>query len=142
MAGAFSRALRLIGLEPVTRLPLSPRALVDMLTRVLGEADRPTGSALHVRFESELRRLLPVRDIQIRETPVIAEKGTESIYFTLSERLGSRRILQAIFEPGYAPSEMEFRLLKGAAGLAALVLELAPLSEEPAAGKPCLTSRL
>jgi hypothetical protein len=127
MAGAFARALRLIDLEPVTGLPLSPRALLDMLTRVLSEVDRPTACALHVRFESELRRLLPVRDIQIRETPVIAEKGAESIYFTVSERLGSRRILQAIFEPGYAPSEMEFRLLKVAASLAAVVLELAPL---------------
>lgn len=131
MAAAFSRELRLIGFDPATGLA-SPRVLVDLLTRVLSEVDRPAGSsALGVRFESELRRLLPVRDIQIRETPVIAEKGAESIYFTVSQRLGSRRILQAVFEPGYAPSEMEFRLLKAAASLAAVVLELALLSDEP-----------
>ena len=75
---------------------------------------------------------MPVQDIQIRATPLIAEKGAESIYFSVSQRLGSRRILQAIFEPGYAPTEMEFRLLKAAASLAAVVLELSLLSEEPA----------
>lgn len=133
VAATFGRDLDLLGLQAPSA-PLMPKLLADLLTRVLGEIDRGSGaSALRVRFEQELRRLLPVRDIQIRQTPLIAEQGADSIYFTVPQGSDNQPILQAIFEPGYAPTIMEFRLLKAAASLAAVVLELAPLSE---AGAP------
>ena len=86
---------------------------------------------MRARFESNLRGLLRLRDVQIRETPVIADQASESIYFTIPQSSGAKRILQVIFEPGEAPSETDFRLLKAAATAAALVLEFAPLIEAP-----------
>jgi hypothetical protein len=64
--------------------------------------------------------------VQIRATPVIAERGAESVYFTVPHGSGARPILQAIFEPDYVPTAMDFRLLKAAVSLAAVVLEFAP----------------
>jgi hypothetical protein len=55
------------------------------------------------------------------------------MYFTIPQSSGAKRILQVIFEPGAAPSQMDFRLLKAAATAAALVLEFAPLVEVPQA---------
>lgn len=128
VAVAFTTDLDLLGLQAPSA-PLMPKLLADLLTRVLGEVERGFDeSALRGRFEQELRRLLPVRDIQIRKTPLIAEQGADSIYFTVPQGSDKQPILQAIFEPGYAPTAEEFRLLKAAASLAAVVLELAPLS--------------
>ncbi len=81
---------------------------------------RPSPSARGI----SVRRLLPVRDILIRRTPVVAIDGAESVYFTIPG--GSGSILQAIFERNHEPTVMEFRFLKAAASLAAVVLESAP----------------
>ena len=83
------------------------------------------------RFESNLRRLLRLRYVQIRQTPVIPDRASESIYFTIPQSSGAKPILQVIFEPGETPSEADFRLLKPAETAAALVLEFAPLIEAP-----------
>jgi hypothetical protein len=132
LGAAFSRELDLAGLEPAVAAAPTARTLAELLTRVLAHADGPAGSAsLRGRFESELKQLLHLRDLQIRESPVIAEQGAESIYFTLPGRSSCPRILQAIYEPGYAPSPVEFRLLKAAASLAAVVLELAAPADVP-----------
>lgn len=129
----FGRDLNLFGLQPPSGA-IMPRDLAGVLIRALSEADRGAGAtAVRVRFERELRQLLPVRDIQIRETPMIAERGAESVYFTVPRGSGPQPILQAIFDPGYAPTAMEFRLLKAAASLAAVVLEFAPLGRHPGA---------
>jgi hypothetical protein len=128
MAAAFGRDVRLMDFDPEAGLS-SPRVLTDLLTRVLCEKEGPaTAADISRRFESELRRLLPRRDIQIRTTPPTAQTA-ESIYFTLDKGTVSRRILQVTFEPGSAPSEMEFKLLKTAANLAAVALEIAQMSE-------------
>ena len=130
VAVAFARELDLLGLQSPSTSSPSPNILGDVLTRVLSEVDRDANSAaLRFRFEKEVRRLLPVRDIQIRQTPVIAERGLESIYFTVPHGSGTQPILQAIFEPDYVPTAVEFQLLKAAATLAAVVLEFAPLGD-------------
>jgi CheY-like chemotaxis protein len=127
VAAAFAHDVALPGLQPVAASPVMPRMLADLLRRVLSEADHGSdAAALRATFEQELRQLLPVRDIQIRQKPVIAERGAESIYFTVPHGSGAQPILQAIFEPDYAPTAMDFRLLKAAASLAAVVLEFAP----------------
>jgi hypothetical protein len=127
VAAAFAYHLTLPGLEQTSAAPPVSKVVADLLSRVLGSLDRCSGeAALRTRFEDELRRVLPVRDIQLRETPVIAERGAESVYFTVPHGSGARPILQAIFEPDYAPTAKDFRLLKAAASLAAVVLEFAP----------------
>jgi len=131
VAGAFARELDLLGLQRAASPPLTASSLADALARALDGVDPRSGSnAARVRFEHELRRLLPVRDIQIRSRPIVPDRDTESIYFTVPHDSGSPRILQAIFEQGHEPSVQEFRLLKAAASLAAAILELAPESDE------------
>jgi CheY-like chemotaxis protein len=127
VAAAFTHNIALPGLHPVSASPAMPKVLVDLLRRMLSEADHGSDvAALRATFEKELRQILPVRDIQIRQGPAIAEEGAESIYFTVPHGSGAQPILQAIFEPDYVPTDTDFRLLKAAASLAAVVLEFAP----------------
>ena len=121
---AFARELDLLGLQSAPRAVAGPRALGEALTRALAELDRGTGpESVRARFEHELRQILAVRDIQIRQSPVVAEWRTESIYFTIPRGSGMPYILQAIFDPDYAPSAAEFQLLKAAATVASVVLD-------------------
>ena len=100
-----------------------------MLARVLADVERRPDSAIpHARFEEELGKLLRVRSVQIRRSP-LTSSGDESVYFHVPGGSGSP-ILQAIFEPNTVPSAADFKLLKAAASLAAVVLEFAPLPEE------------
>ena len=128
MAAAFGRDVRLVDFDAAVGLA-SPRVLTDLLARVLSDSEGPaTAIDVSQRFESELRRLLPRRDIRIRTTPVRTPSGAESIYVTLEPRAGSPRILQVTFDSGNAPSEMEFKLLKTAANMVAVAFEIAELS--------------
>jgi hypothetical protein len=107
-----------------------PTALADLLARVMREADSgapPT--AIRTSFEHGLRRLLTARDVQVRQSPVVPDPGSDSIYFTIPLSSDRQPILQMIFEPKRPPSAQEFKLLKAATNLAAVVLEYAPLEE-------------
>ena len=110
----------------------SPRDLADLMTGVLGDVEHASRAPqMRERFESDLRRLLRLRDVQIRETPQIPDDPSQSICFTIPQSSGRPRILQVTFESGRAPSAMDLRLLKSAACAAALVLEFAPLADAP-----------
>jgi hypothetical protein len=52
--------------------------------------------------------------------------GDDSVYFKVPAGSGSA-VLQTTFERGRPPSPMEFKVLKAAANLAAVLLEFAPL---------------
>jgi hypothetical protein len=122
-AVAFAREVQLPRIvEPGSRS--TPRALADLLNHVLsdlGQAGNP--GYLRSKFEQELRKLVSARDIQLHEAVAMPRNGSESVYFTVPSAFGSRAILQATFEAGREPLETEFRLLKSAATLAAVVLE-------------------
>jgi CheY-like chemotaxis protein len=141
VAAAFARDLEIPGLSP--RYPttaLTPRALGDLLSRVMAEVDRCAKPAeVRARFERELRELLPLRDVQIRLTPLAGHGDAESVLFAVPQADGRTPFLQVTFNRDYRPSAMEFRLLKAAASLAAVVLEFAPLEGD--AGMPQLTGR-
>jgi CheY-like chemotaxis protein len=131
-AAAFSHELDIAGLYIAQPDPSQmPKMLAEMLARVFAAGDRnATDASVQARFEQELQKLLPVREIKIRQTPVIPDDRIESVYFTVPRVSGSQSILQAVFEPDYQPSAMEFRLMKAAAGMAAVVLECAPIFDE------------
>jgi CheY-like chemotaxis protein len=133
-AAAFARDVEIPGLLPqYPASALSPRSLADLLSRVLADVDRCANPAdVRGRFERELRELLPLRDVQLRLTPLVASRDTESIFFSVPQASGRTPILQATFDRDYRPSPMEFRLLKAAATLAAVVLEFAPLEVDRA----------
>jgi len=124
VAAAFARELDFPAPPGAARSASTQKALAELLTRVLADLDRGgEHGELRTRFEQGLRKLVPARDIQIRDVPVRPGDGTESIYFTVPSGLGSGAILQATFEADCHLAELEFRLLKSAAALAAVVLE-------------------
>lgn len=125
IAATFAKQLDLSGpLSGRAGASSAPKALADLFAQVLGELDRdPQPAALRTKFEEGLRKLVPARDIQIRDVPAGPEEGTESIYFTVPSAIGSPAILQATFEPDCNLAESEFRVLRSAAALAAVVLE-------------------
>jgi CheY-like chemotaxis protein len=123
VAAAFAHELDFRDLDIPGQTAVTPKVLGDVLSRVLEDLERGMNPrAVQLKFEQEVRRLLPVRDIQIRYTPAIAD---ESIYFTIPYGTDAQPILQAVFEPDYAPTSTEFHLLKAAANLAAVVLQYA-----------------
>jgi CheY-like chemotaxis protein len=102
-----------------------PRALADLLTKVVGGFDQGDDRAvLRARFSQGLRRLVPAREIQIMDSPARSREGTEAIYFSVPATGRSQAVLQATFERNYNLSDHEFRVLQTAAALAAVVLEL------------------
>jgi CheY-like chemotaxis protein len=125
-AAMFDRGLDHLfreGPELPTGLWATPQALADLLVRVSVEIGRGReAAAVRATFEQGLRRLVPAREIKIREVPMAPTEGTESIYFTVPDGSPSRSILQATFEPNYEPAADEFTLLKAAAAAAAIVL--------------------
>jgi hypothetical protein len=129
VAATFSRELEIPGIEGrVAPEAVQPSALADLFAGVLREVDAQSApSKARTAFEHGLRRLLSALDVQIRQSPVVSPKGSESVYFTIPSRGDRRAILQAIFESNRPPSDSEFKLLKAAATLAAVVLEFAPL---------------
>jgi hypothetical protein len=125
-AAVFDRGLDHLfreGPELPTGLWATPQALADLLVRVSVEIGRGRDAAVvRSTFEQGLRRLVPAREIRIREVPMPPIDGTDSIYFTVPDGGASHWILQATFEPDYEPAADEFTLLKAAAAATAIVL--------------------
>jgi hypothetical protein len=124
VAAAFNRELDLLeaAAEQAAEASVNPAALGEMLARVLADPARRTGSAMRMHFEEELRKMLPLRSVQIRHSPLMSSDEDDSIYFNVPAGSGSP-VLQATFEPDSLPTPSEFKLLKAAASLAAVVLE-------------------
>jgi hypothetical protein len=81
-------------------------------------------TTLWSKFEEELKRLVSVQDVRIRAVPTDAPPGCHSVCFEIPDSAGNGRlVLQAIF--CNQPAPVEVRLLKAAAGLAGVVLQLA-----------------
>ena len=113
----------------------APGVLADLLGRVLANANWVSnGAALRSQFETELRALVHAREVRIRAVPVRTTGGCQSLYFDIPTTTLPKQGLHVVFERGYRPTVTEFRLLKAAASLAAVVLDLAPAAEAPPAG--------
>ena len=82
-------------------------------------------------FESEVSALVRAKEVRIRAMPVRAAGGCQSLYFRIPSAAGAEHGLHVVFERGYRPTAAEFRLLKAAASLAAVVLDLAPAPGVP-----------
>jgi len=66
---------------------------------------------------------VPACDIQLRHTPAGSLDGCDSIYFTVPTPSGQSTVLQATFDPEYEPALEEFKLLRAAASVAAVVVQ-------------------
>ena len=126
VAAAFAQEIDLSALhEPGATGSHPPKVLGDLLGRVLADAHWMVNSTtLWSKFEEELKRLVSVQDVRIRAVPADAPPGCHSVCFEIPDSAGNGRlVLQAIF--CNQPAPVEVRLLKAAAGLAGVVLQLA-----------------
>jgi hypothetical protein len=131
-AAAFDRELDL-GIEVAhqfTATSATPKALADLLVHVLSDVSIESRSAApRAKFEQGLRQLMPLREVQLRQTPAHPQEQEDSVYFNVPHESGVNAIMQVVFERHHQPSSNEFKLLKAAAGIAGVVLEFAPLQE-------------
>ena len=106
----------------------TPRALADLLGRVLANANwASNGVSLRAAFEDEIRVLVRAKEVRIRAVPMRTTSGCQSLYFNIPSPAETAYGLHIVFERGYRPTSAEFRLLKAAASLAAVILDLAPV---------------
>jgi hypothetical protein len=124
IAAAFARYLDMPGLVPGGAVGAA--TISELLQKLRDTLDGTTGGDPVARFESELKKLLRVRDVQIRSNPTETAPGLESVYFSVPTGTAAPPVLQVTFEADHQPTEMEFKVLKAAAGLAAAVLPFAP----------------
>ncbi len=103
--------------------------LLASLTRTLDA--RGDISLMRGAFEESLRRMVPVRSIQLRETAsrwigsADATGGAESITLEVAGADPSTQgLLEATFDPGCRLGEWDFQILGVAAHIGALVLEI------------------
>ena len=99
--------------------------LLEALSRSVGE--RAEVSLMRSAFEDALRRIVPVRSVQLRDASNRwsgrQDAAVESITFEVPGS-GPGGVLEATFDPGSHLGEWDVQILNGAAHLASLVLEI------------------
>lgn len=126
-AAAFDQSLVMLPESPdiAPRSSPSPQALAEFLSRVAAELEHGR-SAARLAFELGLRQLVPVSEIMVREAPSSPPEGHDSVYFTVPGLDGHTAVLQAVFEPNHVPMADDLKLLKVAAGAAAILFYEGP----------------
>src|SRR6202171_4792448 len=106
------------------------RAFGELLTALTRTLDnRADASLMRGAFEESLRRLIPVRSIQLRESvsrwirQTEGNVGAESVVFDVPGT-DSQGILEATFDRDCGLGEWDFQMLGAAAHVGALVLEI------------------
>ena len=105
----------------------TPNVLADILGRVLAKANWVSnGAALRTLLEAEIETLVRAREVRIRALPIREASGCQSVSFSIPSVAAPEHGLHVVFDRGHRPTGAEFRLLRAAASLAAVVLDLAP----------------
>jgi hypothetical protein len=108
------------------------QAVADLLTAVTRLLDRRADAALmRGAFEEMLKRVVPVRAVQLREAGSRwtlrsdAGAGVESILLDVpGSDAASPGVLEATFDPGCRLGEWDFQMLGLSAHIGALILEI------------------
>ncbi len=107
-----------------TSIGAAPQALAELLVRVTAELNEGgSPDIIRTTFEQGLRQLVPSCNIKLRHTPAGSLDGCDSIYFTVPTSGTQGTVLQATFDPDYEPALEEFKLLRAAASIAAVVVQ-------------------
>jgi CheY-like chemotaxis protein len=107
--------------RPIDRTA-TPQALTDLLVSVTTALYQNQNSdGARAAFEAGLRQIVPTCDVRLNDALVQPSDGGDSIYFTVPATRPA--ILQATFDPEHEPTREEFKLLKGVAAIAAVILE-------------------
>lgn len=105
----------------------TPNVLADVLGRVLAKANWVSnGAALRSMLEAEIETLVRAREVRIRALPIRETSGCQAVYFSIPSVAAPEHGLHVVFDRGHQPTGAELRLLRAAASLAAVVLDLAP----------------
>ena len=105
---------------PPARMVVTP-SLADLLVRVTTELfHHQRGGAARAAFEAGLRQLVPACDVTLCDRLVHRADAGDSIYFAVPGASGV--MVQATFEPGHEPTVEEFKLLRAAAAMAAVIV--------------------
>lgn len=130
-AAEFERAFDAL-MPGTTDRPADPAEhLEDLVARVReGAAGGASPLDLRLEFEAGVHELVNAREIRLRETPVVENDGSDSVYFTIPTHNNSPAVLQATFEPRCQPCLEEFEALKAASVAAAEVLEFTQTSRQ------------
>ena len=123
-AAIFDTKVDLFPATHGTPAAAAPQALAELLARVTAELNEGgTPDAIRRTFEQGLRQLIPACDIKLRPAPAGSLDGCDSIYFTVPSSSAQCTVLQATFDPEYEPALDEFKLLRAAASVAAVVVQ-------------------
>jgi hypothetical protein len=68
--------------------------------------------------------MLSAREVRIGAQPSAPPAGCESVHVTAAEGSGAREVLQATFEAGHIPAELDLGLLRVGAALACVGVHL------------------
>jgi hypothetical protein len=100
----------------------SGQGLAELLMRVTNELYvNQSYDDARSAFEHGLRQMVPACDIRLRDELSDDGNGGDSIYFTVPGP--KRAVLQATFDPGHEPTPDEFKVLRGAAAVATVLLQ-------------------
>jgi hypothetical protein len=125
-AAAFESEVDLLGPNgDAAQIPSTTRNVADWLVEISMALNRAADRlTLRQKIERGLRQLVTGPEIRIRHVAIPSHEGCESVCFKIPVGDGSDLVLQAAFEPGEAPTDLEFRILQAGAALAAVVLRL------------------
>jgi hypothetical protein len=123
VAATFDRPLELPTGPKARAAGVPATTLGELMTKMSADLDRGSRASRRATLERNIRRLVAAREIQIREEPIAASPGGVSMSFSAPTISGSRAIVQALFDRGSEPTPLERKLLRAAAGLAAVVLD-------------------
>ena len=122
-----------VGAAEGSRAATSPPA--QRLSHLLAALSSDLGTGSHasrrIALERNIRQVVSAREIQIGGEPIPSADGGVSMSFAAATSSGGQTIVHALFDSRSEPSEVERKLLRAAAGLAAMLQEF---DEHPACG--------
>lgn len=117
-------------------IPFRPKnTLSSLLAHISADLDRGSRMTRREALERNIRQVVPAREILIRDEPIAAGGDGVSMSFAAPTATGRTATVQALFDRGSEPTELALKLLRAAAGLAAVVLEFdddVPARRDPA----------
>jgi hypothetical protein len=130
-AAVFDKDVDLLERRPttLTNLAAAPKALAELLVRVMSEHESGADSAaLRTTFEQGVGLVVGAQAIEIRNGVDGPGIGNEHVSVPVLANRGFDTILRATFGPDAGPGEEQIRALTAAATLAAFLLQFEGVS--------------
>lgn len=123
IAATFDKPLEFPRPHDVVREIVPPRTMSALLMELAAELASHASFSRRHALERAVREVVAADDVRILTEPFLVPAGADAVSFAVPRRSGSPAVLQARFVQGTVPSELQRKLLRAAAGLAAVVME-------------------